>query len=131
MARSRRRCIVYRDLPGDVAWVDCPRRVHTFRADQMSQWHWQQKPPDDEKVALGVALGMVKEDEMREPHAMVLLRLLSIVDGVIRGGITESERVACAALCTLSLRRRALLYYVCCDRLGYDPAESDCAPERM
>lgn len=124
-------CLPYVDVPGRVRFVTLRANGPTDIDAALINCLRATCPHAEYDVALAIVRGDVRESEMREPHARALLRLLQIVDAQRLDGLEHWEKVGAVMLCRLKVEQRALWYYIACDRLGYDPAESDVQPQRL
>lgn len=131
MARYSFRQVLYADVPGACRWMRFKVEDGASIGDALEEALFAARGHDVYFMACAHALGRVPEEWMTPERARLLLDALAVADGAKDHGLDYHLQLLAVAVCTLPMRRRALLYYVCCDRLGYDPAESDMQPERM
>lgn len=130
-SKSKRYRVAYIDVPGSARYMPVYAMAYWDVPQALLSLVYGGEPGNDAYIALAIVQGLVKEDQMREPHAYALLRLLEIVDGQRTDNLAHWEMAGAAWLCRLPLKQRALWYYIACDRLGYDPAEGCVQPERI
>jgi len=75
------------------------------------------------RAAARVVAGMLSIDDQTENVARVVLAAVEVADGVRAGEVSRWLKMIAGLVCALPINQRALLYYDCCNRLGYDPAE--------
>lgn len=122
MKRNRRR-FAFTDGPTPRRWYTVEdygnEHIHLILANKV----FRGETTREAYLALAYCKGAVGPDSLTESRARTILRMLATTDGLRLDGLEEWEKAFAAALVMLPLNRRALLYYECCDRLGFDPAE--------
>jgi hypothetical protein len=114
----------YCDAPG----AEMTKRVR-IRASQ-SLYEWAEDyiachpTPSHVDRAYRILRGERSAQDMQTETAECLLAAFRLADGVEHDPVLAPLHILAALICMLPIRARALLYYDCCARLGFDPAEA-------